>query len=83
MDMQDLDNTYARYHPAVAPGRFAVLSVSDTGMGMSSETRDRISRPFFTAKERKGSGMRLAGAYGIVKQYGGFILQSTRTRTDI
>ena len=72
--MQDLDETYARYNAGVAPGRYAVLSVSDTGMGMSSETRDRLFEPFFTTKERgKGSGMGLAVAYGIVKQHGGFI----------
>jgi len=73
-EMQELDETYARYNAGVAPGRYAVLSVSDTGMGMSSETRDRIFEPFFTTKEReKGSGMGLAVAYGIVKQHGGFI----------
>jgi len=73
-EMQDLDDTYARYNAGVAPGRYAVLSVSDTGMGMSNETRDRIFEPFFTTKEReKGSGMGLAVAYGIVKQHGGFI----------
>ena len=70
----DADETFTFKHGLDKKGKYAVLSVSDTGTGMDEETKKKVFEPFFTTKERgKGTGIGLSIAYGIIKQHNGNI----------
>lgn len=70
-----VDETFLRLDPAFETGTYVQLSISDSGIGLSPDIRDKIFDPFFTTKNRgKGTGLGLSMVYGITKNYKGVIL---------
>ncbi len=70
----DLKKEFCRFHVGAIPGRYALLKISDTGVGIPQDVVPRIFDPFFTTKEPgKGTGLGLAMVYGLIKAHDGYI----------
>ena len=73
-EIKELDEEYVAAYGYGKPGRYALITVSDTGQGMDEETKKKIFEPFFTTKGiGEGTGLGLAISYGIIKQHSGYI----------
>jgi PAS domain S-box-containing protein len=71
----ELDQAFCGQYQDVVPGPYVVLTVSDTGVGMSADTKNRAFEPFFTTKDiGKGTGLGLSAVYGTVRQNRGLVL---------
>ena len=73
-----VDEQYVQMNQEAKVGPYIVITVSDTGVGMTSEVRDRIFEPFFTTKEvGKGTGLGLSTVFALAKNHGGFVTVNT------
>jgi PAS domain S-box-containing protein len=69
-----IDDDFTRSHPWARPGRFLLLTVADTGVGMDEETQERVFDPFFSTKGvGVGTGLGLSTVHGIVSKHGGLV----------
>ncbi len=72
--LEEIDEEYVAAYGYGRPGRYALITVADTGQGMDAETQQKIFEPFFTTKSvGEGTGLGLAISYGIIKQHNGYI----------
>lgn len=72
--IEEIDEAYVSAYGYGQPGRYALITVTDTGQGMDAETQQKIFEPYFTTKEiGEGTGLGLAISYGIIKQHNGYI----------
>jgi len=72
-DNIEISESVSHFYPGLLPGKYVLLEIRDTGVGIPQDKLDKIFDPFFSDKKGKGTGLGLSLVYGIVKGYGGFI----------